>query len=119
MPKLVGVRPLSLDRVTEAVDVLARAMADDPLTRFLAHGPVECDGLRGLLFGRTLEHALAEGRVDAWGDPIVAVAVWLRLQALDDPDVRSAPPAPSPQPDPWLAVLGPDGVERVARLGAA
>ena len=32
-----------------------------------------------------IERALDEGRVDALGDPIVAVAVWLRRPALEDP----------------------------------
>jgi GNAT superfamily N-acetyltransferase len=82
---------LSPDRATEAVEVLLEVFADFPGSNRLAAS--EERRIARLLHQRTVESGMAIGRVDAWGDPPVGVAVWLRRPALDAPE----PPRPPRQ----------------------
>jgi GNAT superfamily N-acetyltransferase len=103
---------LTADRADEAADVLARAFApDDALRQYLAPDPVERSRLSAMMFRRSIEAAMHDGRVDGWGDPIVGVAVWLPRPAIDG--------AGTPSPGAGLSVYDDFGtavVERVARV---
>jgi len=79
------------DRAAEAVEVLLEVFPDFPGSNRL--GAAEERRIARILHERTLESGLAVGRIDAWGDPPVGVAVWLRRPALDEPE----PPRP-PRP---------------------
>ena len=72
------------DRVAEAADTLARGMLDEPSGRWLVPEAQEFLVTFRQLYGRLILLALKEGRVDAWGDPFVGVAVWLRRPSLVD-----------------------------------
>ncbi|MEX1297043.1 MAG: GNAT family N-acetyltransferase [Candidatus Limnocylindrales bacterium] len=67
----------SHDQVVEAADTLARAMADEPFSRWLLPDPDEFRAVHRELYAALIRLALDEGRVDTWGEPIVGVAVWL------------------------------------------
>jgi GNAT superfamily N-acetyltransferase len=79
-----------IDRVAEAAEVLAQAMVDEPLSRWLLPDRDEFLAVHYDLFVELIRLAFAEGRVDTWGDPIVGVAVWLRRPAVV-PGRRSVP----------------------------
>ena len=79
----VQVIPIDTGRAREATDVLARVMQDDPVGGFLLPDPAERLAHGQAHYRWLIERALDEGRVDALGDPIVAVAVWLRRPALE------------------------------------
>lgn len=74
--------PIQADRVTEAADVLARAMADEPCSRWLLPDRDEFLAVHREVFTALIRLALDEGRVDTLGDPFVGVAVWLRRPAV-------------------------------------
>lgn len=97
----VQVIPIDTGRAREATDVLARVMQDDPVGGFLLPDPAERLAHGQAHYRWLIERALDEGRVDALGDPIVAVAVWLRRPALEGPvatpsltAVAASPPFP-------------------------
>ena len=71
---------LSSDRAAEAVEILCRVFSEFPGSDALA--PYERRRVAELLHSRTIAAGLTDGRVDAWGDPIVGVAVWLVRPAL-------------------------------------
>jgi GNAT superfamily N-acetyltransferase len=101
---------LSPDRAAEAVEVLLEVFPDFPGSNRL--GTTEERRIARLLHERTVESGLALGRIDAWADPPVGVAVWLRRPALDDPE----PPRP---PRPRLGDLLPaDVVAALERFDA-
>ena len=101
---------LSPDRATEAVEILLEVFPDFPGSNRLGAG--EERRIARLLHERTVESGLAIGRVDAWGDPPVGVAVWLRRPALDGPE-------PKRPPRPRLRDLLPaDVVGALERFGA-
>jgi GNAT superfamily N-acetyltransferase len=77
------------DRAPEVVAVLLEVFPGFPGSSRLNAGQER--RIARLLHERTLESGLATGRADAWGDPPVGVAVWLRRPALDEPE----PPSPS------------------------
>jgi GNAT superfamily N-acetyltransferase len=103
------------DRIPEASDALALAMLDAGDGEYLVPDPGERLSVSRGLFADLIERALEEGRVDAWGDPIVGVAVWLVRPAVAAPDPASPPQAPSPRPG---ARLGPDAAVRAERFAA-
>jgi GNAT superfamily N-acetyltransferase len=102
---------LAPERAEEAVAALVRAFApDDPLRAHLVPDPAERQRLSAMMFRRSIDAGMAEGRVDAWGDPIVGVAIWLPRPAVDEQRL-SAPIGPSPYDE-----FGPTVVERVGQV---
>lgn len=105
---------LARDRAPDAADILARAMLDEPSGRWLV--PDEQEFL--LTFQRIYAHlirlALDEGRVDAWGDPPVGVAIWLRRPALTD----EPPPRVTGAASQAGAIFPVHATARVERLAA-
>lgn len=99
------------DRVVEAVDVLLEVFPDFPGSNRLSAG--EKRRTARLIHERTVESGLAIGRLDAWGDPPVGVAVWLRRAALDEPE-KPRPSRPS-----LSDLLPPDVVDALRRFDAA
>ncbi len=65
------------DKVAEAADILARAMVDEPFSRWLLPDPDEFLSVHRKLYAALIRLALDEGRVDISGEPVVGVAVWL------------------------------------------
>lgn len=98
--------------ITEAAEVLAQVMQDEPEGRFILPDPTERLAIQRAGYLALLEWAVEEGRVDAWGDPIVAVAVWLRRPAI------GGPPRPRPEARPAGPAYPPDAVERRDRFAA-
>jgi GNAT superfamily N-acetyltransferase len=104
---------LTPDRADEAADVLARAFAPhDPLREYLAPDPAERERLSAMMFQRSIAGGLSSGRVDAWGDPIVGIAIWLPRPALADGETPPAAVSSAYQE------FGPEVVERVTRVRA-
>jgi ribosomal protein S18 acetylase RimI-like enzyme len=98
----VSLAEITPRRVPEAADALARAMLDDAFGQYLVPDPAERLVVQRRLYADTIERAMAEGRVDAWGDPIVGVAVWLRRRALVEADPTGAPSGPGRRPPVWV-----------------
>ena len=103
--------PIDIGHVGEAADVLAQVMHDDPVGSFLIPDPIERLDHGRRHYRWLIERALDEGRVDALGNPVVAVAVWLRRPALEGPaparshtTVAASPPLP------------PEALERLDRI---
>jgi len=105
---LVEVTP---NRVSEAAAALTQAMLDEPSGRYLLPDGDEFVEIHRSVYLAAIERGLQEGRVDAWGDPIVGVAIWLRLPAIPE----SLPPGPTP---PRVA-FPPHAVQRVGQFRAA
>jgi len=70
------------DRAAETVDTLARAMLDEPSGRWLLPDPDEFLAVHHELYAALIGLALDEGHVDAWGEPLVGVAVWLERPSI-------------------------------------
>lgn len=111
----MSVRPVTGELIGEAADVLAEAMLDDLAAEYLVPDPVERLEFHRLLFRSSIERALDSGRVDAWGDPIVGVAIWLRRPPVTE---SLAAPARSTVPPEASRRLGPDGTSRAERFRA-
>jgi ribosomal protein S18 acetylase RimI-like enzyme len=104
---------LTPDRASEAADILVRAFApNDPLREFLAPDPDERERLSAMMFQRSIAGGLSSGRVDAWGDPIVGIAIWLPRPAMADDETPKAAVSSAYQE------FGPEVVERVTRVRA-
>jgi GNAT superfamily N-acetyltransferase len=102
---------LGPERSEEAVAALVRAFApNDPLRAYLVPDPAERRRLTELTLRRSVDAGMAEGRVDAWGDPIVGVAIWLPRPAVDEQDLEASG-GESPYDE-----FGPTVVERVRRV---
>ncbi len=86
----MGMMQIAHHRVPEAADALARAMLDEPSGRWLLPDEQEFLVAFRQLYADLIGLALDEGRVDAWGDPFVGMAVWLRRPALTDQPPPSA-----------------------------
>jgi GNAT superfamily N-acetyltransferase len=86
--------PRLTSHAAEAVDVLARAMVDEPLSRWLLPDPDEFLAVHRGLHEALIELAFDEGYVDTWGEPIVGVAVWLHRPSLDADGSRSSAKPP-------------------------
>ncbi len=99
-------------RVREAADVLARAMLDDAAAEYLLPDPDERLTAQREMFTALIARALDEGRVYAFGDPIVGVAVWLRRPPIEGP----ASPGDSTTRGSAGSPLPPDAVVRAERL---
>ncbi len=69
-------------RIPEAAAALARAMLDEPGGRWLFPDPDEVVEVYEQIFISIMVRAMDEGRVDAWGDPFVGVAVWLEKRPV-------------------------------------
>ena len=92
-------------RVSEAAEALALAMLDEPSGRYLLPDRDEFVEIHRSVYVAAIERGLRDGRVDAWGDPIAGVSIWLRLPAIPGsltpgparptPVYRTAPPEPS------------------------
>lgn len=76
-------------RIPEAASALARAMLDEPSGRWLYPDANEFLEVYEPTFVRTMMRAMDEGRVDAWGDPFVGVAVWLERPSIGEEPPRS------------------------------
>jgi ribosomal protein S18 acetylase RimI-like enzyme len=112
---MVSLMEITRARIREAADVLAEAMLDDGFGRYLAPDPDERLTINRAYYAELIGLAISEGRVDAWGDPIVGVAVWLERPAVTDGEHRSTlTPAAFDAP----ALLAPDVAARVERFGA-
>ncbi|HEY6634302.1 MAG TPA: GNAT family N-acetyltransferase [Acidimicrobiia bacterium] len=103
-------------RIEEAAATLARAMLDEPLGRWLLPDPVEFLEVHERLFVKTMMRALEEGRVDAWGDPFVGVAVWFERPAIDEDPNRTQPASDFSSLVPGHAAARVDEVARLLRL---
>ena len=104
---------LTPDRADEAANVLARSFAPhDPLREYLAPDPAERERLSAMMFQRSIAGGLSDGRVDAWGDPIVGIAIWLPRPPIADGEKRPEAASSAYQE------FGPEVVERVARVRA-
>lgn len=79
---------LSEDRATEAVEILLAVFPDFPGSAVL--DPADERRIARLLHERTVESGLTIGRVDMWGDPPVAVAVWLERPTLGEQETPAA-----------------------------
>jgi GNAT superfamily N-acetyltransferase len=101
---------LSPDRAAQAVKLLLELFPHFPGSNRLE--ATEERRIARLLHERTVESGLALGRIDAWADPPVGVAVWLRRPALDDPE----PPRTPRQR--LHDLLPPDVVEALERFNA-
>lgn len=102
---------MQVDRVAAAADALARAMVDEPLSRWLLRDRDEFLAIHRHLFADLIRLAFDEGRVDTWGDPLAGVAVWLRRPAV----------VPGQRPRRSLegtSLLPAQAAERVARFAA-
>ena len=71
-------------------------MLDEPSGRWLLPDPAEFLDVYEQIFIRTMMRAMDEGRVDAWGDPFVGVAVWLEQPVIDVESPRSQAASGSP-----------------------
>ena len=79
---MVGLVSVSRERIAEAATTLAHAMLNEPGGRWLFPDPVEFVDLHEAIFMKTMTHALDEGFLGAWGDPIVGVAVWVERPSI-------------------------------------
>jgi len=59
-------------------------MLDEPGGRWLFPDPAEFLDVYKPAFANTMMSAMDEGRVDAWGDPFVGIAVWLERPATGE-----------------------------------
>ena len=107
--RLVGVTP---DRIPEAAAAMAQAMLDEPSGRYLLPDHDEFVEIHRSVYLAAIERGLRDGQVDAWGDPIVGVAIWLGLPAVED----SPPPGPIPPTGALKVKFPPHAVTRVAQF---
>lgn len=105
---------IRIDGVADAAAVLARAMVDEPFSRWLLPDPDEFLRVHRGLFADLIRLALDEGHVDTWGDPVVGVAVWLHRPAVEP----SAPQASRPRPLGGSSAFPAHASERVERFAA-
>jgi GNAT superfamily N-acetyltransferase len=103
------------DRIPEAAETLARAMLDEPGGRYLLPDPDEFLAVHRGVYAHTIERALDEGRVDAWGDPIAGVAVWFRRLAIDEAEPVSGRDTPARRP---TVAFAPHATKRLERYAA-
>jgi GNAT superfamily N-acetyltransferase len=66
-------------------------MLDEPGGRWLFPDPDEFVEVNEQIFISTMGRAMDEGRVDAWGDPFVGVAVWLEQPVIGEESPRRQP----------------------------
>jgi GNAT superfamily N-acetyltransferase len=66
-------------------------MLDEPSGRWLLPDADEFLYVNERILLRTMMRAMDEGRVDAWGDPFVGVAVWLERPAILEESSGSQP----------------------------
>ena len=81
-------RVLTVDHelVTDAANTLARAMLDEACGRWLLPDDGEFLAFHHEVYAQLMERALTDGRVHAWGPPMVGVALWVvRPSVGDDP----------------------------------
>ena len=90
---------ITSDRIPEAAAALSRAMLDEPGGRWLLPDEDEFLAVHEQLYIGTMTQAMNVGRVDAWGDPLVGVALWLERPPIDDP------PKPASSDDPGELIL--------------
>jgi hypothetical protein len=76
----------SMSTVSVSAEVLLEVFPDFPGSSRLS-APEERRTAR-LIHERTVASGLAIGRIDAWGEPPVGVAVCLRRSGLDEPEPR-------------------------------
>lgn len=88
---LVKLVSITSSRIPEAASALARAMLDEPGGRWLFPDPGEFIEVNEQVFIRSMGRALGEGRVDAWDDPFVGVAVWFEQSAIGEESPRQQP----------------------------
>jgi hypothetical protein len=112
---VVSLVQITRARIREAADVLAVAMLDDGFGQYLAPDLDERLTINRAYYAELIGLAISEGRVDAWGDPIVGVAVWLDRPAVADGEHRSALTVPAFD---GPALLAPEVAARVERFGA-
>lgn len=91
---------VSDDRIPEAARTLAGAMIDEPMGRYLLPDRDEFLVAFRKIYSGTVTRGLTSGRVLAWGDPIVGVAVWLSCPAIEDATIQSGCSAVAKQPQP-------------------
>ena len=104
---------LRSERAPEAVDILCRVFPDFPGSDVLATS--ERPRVAALLHSRTIRAGLTGGRIDAWGDPIVGVAVWLVRPALSE----ATSPGPTPATrDPLNGLMSADVLAQLQAFDA-
>jgi GNAT superfamily N-acetyltransferase len=85
----VSIVAITSDRIVGAAAALSRAMLDEPGGRWLLPDEAEFLAVHEQLYVATMTQAMDVGRVDAWGEPFVGVALWLERPAIGE---ASAPP---------------------------
>jgi GNAT superfamily N-acetyltransferase len=102
-------------RVADAAETLARAMVDEPSSRWLLPDPDEFVAVHRELYAALIRLGCDEGRVDTWGEPVVGVAVWLERPPISTAGSHQrAAPAQRQLPDVFPA----HAAERVERYSA-
>jgi GNAT superfamily N-acetyltransferase len=110
------VESVTRDRIPDAARVLARAMLDEPGGRWLLPDSDEFLDAHERLFLQTMTRALEEGRVDACGEPMEGVAVWLETPPIDEVSPGSLALLPRPPVFPEHAEARLRECDRLIRL---
>lgn len=104
------------DRVPDAAAAMSRAMLDEPGGRWLFPDEDEFIDLHQQIYLASMTHAMDVGRVDAWGEPFVAVALWLERPPIDDPPPPDAPNVTAEPTIPEHAVKRLEEADRLIQL---
>ncbi len=107
---------ITADRIPEAAATLSRAMLDEPGGRWLLPDEDEFLAFHEQIYLAIMTRAMDVGRVDGWGDPLVAVALYLERPPIDEPSPPDAPDSPQLPPIPEHAVPRIQEADRLIQL---
>lgn len=110
------VYPVSEERAEEAGDVLARSMFDDPTSVFIVPDHGERLEMHRMLFTELVRDRSSSGLVEACGEPMAGVALWVRQGAIDEAPPSEPSRHRSPAMQAALDRLGPEGSARAGAL---